>query len=77
MCEALLELMSDEIEARAKEAMDRGMQQGMQQSMQQTIPALIKAYKKLNLSAAEILKTLTDELDITEKMAQEFVAKYV
>lgn len=73
MCEALLELMSDEIEARAKEAMDRGMQQGMQQ----TIPALIKAYKKLNLSAAEILKTLIDELDITEKMAQEFVAKYV
>lgn len=73
MCEALEELMKDKFEQQR----EMGIQEGMQQGMQQTIPALIKAYKMLNLSTAEILNTLVTELDITENMAQEFVAKYV
>lgn len=85
MCEALLELMHDEIEEIVEErkelgrqqGLEEGLQQGLQQSLQLFLPELIKTYKHLNLSATEVLDKLTDELNLSKDIAQEYVEKYM
>lgn len=81
MCEALLELMHDEIEAIVEEkeelAMERGMEKGMEEGLRKTLPALFDAYKDLGLSLSEIIKSLVTKLNISEDTAMEYVEKYM
>ena len=69
MCDALMELMKDELEAKKA--------QGIEQGIEQSVSALIEAYQELQLSENEMLMKLTQKLKITEATAKEYLAKYL
>lgn len=77
MCEALLELMHDEIEAIVEEKEELAMERGMEEGLRKTLPALFDAYKDLGLSLSEIIKSLVTKLNISEDTAMEYVEKYM
>lgn len=77
MCEALLELMHDEIEAIVEEKEELAMEKGMEKGLRKTLPALFDAYKDLGLSLSEIIKSLVTKLNISEDTAMEYVEKYM
>lgn len=89
MCEALEELMKDELDAREQLGMERGIEEGMkkgikegmkegiEKSMQQSIPALVEAYKELHLSGLEIIERLVSKLNIPESTARTYAEKYI
>ncbi len=73
MCDALMELMKDELEAKKAQ----GIEQGIEQRIEQSVSALIEAYQELQLSENEMLMKLTQKLKITEATAKEYLAKYL
>ena len=73
MCEALLELMHDEIQEIAEEV-GKERERLVQQ---QVIPVLLKAYTQLGLSSDEIISNLVIELNLSEETAKEYVDKYM
>lgn len=93
MCEALEELMKDELEELIKDKLDareqlgmekgikegikEGIEKGIEKSMQQSIPALVEAYKELHLSGLEIIEKLVAKLNIPESTARAFAEKYI
>ena len=74
MCKALEELMADVIEAREKEAIERGleqgMQQGMQQGIQQGIHKAIEILKDLGLADTEIKQKISQKYDISQEKVE-------
>ena len=65
MCEALEELMKEELDAREK----LGLQKGVQ--------ALIEVCNDLELSEDDILVKIVEKLNVTENDAKEYIAKYM
>ena len=84
MCEALLELMKDELDASRSEGMQQGIQQGvqqgikqgMQQGVQYGIKSLIEACKSLVASFEVIKNMLIEKFSITESEAEEYMQLY-
>ena len=70
MCKALEELMADVIEAREKEASERGLEQGMQQGMQQGIYKAIEILKDLGLADTEIKQKISQKYDISQEKVE-------
>ena len=70
MCKALEELMADVIEAREKEASERGLEQGMQQGMQQGIHKAIEILKDLGLADTEIKQKISQKYDISQEKVE-------
>lgn len=73
MCDALMELMKDELDAREVMGMEKGIEQGIEHSMQ----ALLEAYKDLQLSESQLLDNLVKKLNITEQDAQKYLKMYL
>ncbi len=65
MCEALEELMKDELDAREMQGIQKGVQ------------ALLEAYKDLQLSESQMLDNLVKKLNIAESDAQKFLQMYL
>ena len=68
MCEALLELMKDELDASRSEGIQQGIQQG--------IKSLIEACKSLGASCEVIKNMLIEKFSITENEAEEYMQLY-
>lgn len=69
MCDALMELMKEELDAREVLGMEKGIDQSIQ--------ALLDAYKELQLSESQMLDNLVKKLNISEQDAQKYLDKYL
>lgn len=84
MCEALVELFRDEIDAMAAEvvqqareqALEQGLEEGLQQGMQQGIEIFIQTCNELGVSRAIIFSKLKEKFGMSEQESGYYIEKY-
>lgn len=71
MCQALEELMKDELEDREQ----RGMEAGMEKGIEKGIEAMIRAFRNLNITEGEICRQLQKECHLSEEAARQYMSR--
>lgn len=67
MCQALEELMKDELEDREQRGIEKGVEKG--------IEAMIRAFRNLNITEGEICRQLQKECHLSEKAARQYMSR--
>ena len=75
MCQALEELMKDELEDREQRGMEAGMEVGMERGIEKGIEAMIRAFRNLNITEGEICRQLQKECHLSEEAARQYMSR--
>lgn len=67
MCQALEELMRDELEDREQRGIEKGVEKG--------IEAMIRAFRNLNITEGEICRQLQKECHLSEEAARQYMSR--
>ena len=67
MCQALEELMRDELEDREQRGIEKGIEKG--------IEAMIRAFRNLNITEGEICRQLQKECHLSEEAARQYMSR--
>ena len=79
MCQALEELMKDELEDREQRGMEAGievgMERGIEKGIEKGIEAMIRAFRNLNITEGEICRQLQKECHLSEEAARQYMSR--
>ena len=79
MCQALEELMRDELEDREQRGMEAGievgMERGIEKGIEKGIEAMIRAFRNLNITEGEICRQLQKECHLSEEAARRYMSR--
>ena len=75
MCQALEELMKDELEDREQRGMEAGIEVGMERGIEKGIEAMIRAFRNLNITEGEICRQLQKECHLSEEAARQYMSR--
>ena len=77
MCEALKELMKDELEERERQGISRGIEQGISQGISQGIvQGMIEACRELGASRENTLKKVREKMGYTRDEAEKYMVQF-
>lgn len=71
MCEALMELMKDELDA----ARQLGLEQGREQGLEQEIRTLVELCREFSLSREKTADKIRTRYQVTAEKAEEYLQK--
>ncbi len=76
MCEALKELMKDELDECRERGLREGLEQGIREGKQEAVKSIIEICQELGLSKENALQRVTEKLDMDEEKLANFFELY-
>ena len=75
MCQALMELMKDELDDSRRQGIALGLEQGMEQGLEQGILAAVQICRNLNIPETDILAQLQKEYQLSKDAAKLWIRR--